>query len=157
MIEFTKILFCLSHVDRVADVCLLIQTINTNASRWTVAFVSTRQSRFCSLLWRFLSRSSRSWWKRWFINTSAYRGLINACSEKPDTSLKDHFISTAVSKRTSKEIQNDLLDCILTVYQNYINNKKCKAKTNIFFNQFRQKILCFTRFVIGSCLSIRFK
>ncbi|GBM26564.1 hypothetical protein AVEN_205677-1, partial [Araneus ventricosus] len=44
-----------------------------------------------------------------------------------DSSLKDHLTSATVSKRTSKEIQNDLLDCMLTVYQNHIKNEISKA------------------------------
>ncbi|GBN47597.1 hypothetical protein AVEN_32787-1, partial [Araneus ventricosus] len=44
-----------------------------------------------------------------------------------DSSLKDRLTSAAIFKRTSKEIQNDLLDCMLTVCQNHIKNEISKA------------------------------
>ncbi|GBN55864.1 hypothetical protein AVEN_273038-1 [Araneus ventricosus] len=50
------------------------------------------------------------------LNTGDFRGLINFLAEL-DSSLKDHLTSATVSKGTSKEIQNDLLDCMLTVCQ----------------------------------------
>ncbi|GBO00778.1 hypothetical protein AVEN_181670-1 [Araneus ventricosus] len=48
------------------------------------------------------------------LNTGNFRGLINFSAEL-DSSLKDHLTSATVFKGTSKEIQNDLLDCMLTV------------------------------------------
>ncbi|GBL64900.1 hypothetical protein AVEN_236885-1, partial [Araneus ventricosus] len=44
-----------------------------------------------------------------------------------DSSLKGHLTSATVFKRMSKEIQNDLLDCMLTVCQNHIKNEISKA------------------------------
>ncbi|GBN39791.1 hypothetical protein AVEN_217721-1 [Araneus ventricosus] len=44
-----------------------------------------------------------------------------------DSSLKDHLTSATVFKGTSKEIENDLLDCMLTVCQNHIKNEISKA------------------------------
>ncbi|GBN30192.1 Zinc finger MYM-type protein 1 [Araneus ventricosus] len=60
------------------------------------------------------------------VNTGVFRGLINFSAEL-DTSLKDHLTSATVFKRMSKEIQNDLLDCMLTVCQNHIRNEISKA------------------------------
>ncbi|GBO22897.1 hypothetical protein AVEN_3784-1 [Araneus ventricosus] len=60
------------------------------------------------------------------LNTGVFRGLINFSVEL-DSSLKDHLTSATVFKGTSKEIQNDLLDCMLTVCQNHIKNEISKA------------------------------
>ncbi|GBM68907.1 hypothetical protein AVEN_117474-1 [Araneus ventricosus] len=63
------------------------------------------------------------------INTGVFRGLINFSAEL-DSSLKDHLTSAIVSKRTSKEIQNDFLDCMLTVCQNHI---KMRSQKQVLF------------------------
>ncbi|GBM83211.1 hypothetical protein AVEN_262687-1 [Araneus ventricosus] len=55
-----------------------------------------------------------------------FRGLINFSAEL-DSSLKDYLTSATVFKGTSKEIQNDLLDCMLTVSQDHIKNKISEA------------------------------
>lgn len=60
------------------------------------------------------------------LNPGVFRGLINFSAEL-DTSLKDHLTSATVFKGTSKEIQNDLLGCMLTVCQNHIKNEIAKA------------------------------
>ncbi|GBM24686.1 hypothetical protein AVEN_46186-1 [Araneus ventricosus] len=60
------------------------------------------------------------------LNTEVFRGLINFSPEL-DSSLKDHLTSATVFKGTSKEIQNDLLDCMLTVCQNHIKNEISKT------------------------------
>ncbi|GBM37489.1 hypothetical protein AVEN_263161-1 [Araneus ventricosus] len=60
------------------------------------------------------------------LNTEVFRGLINFSAEL-DSSLKDHLTSATLFKGTSKEIQNDLLDCMLTVCQDHIKNEITKA------------------------------
>ncbi|GBM89092.1 Zinc finger MYM-type protein 1 [Araneus ventricosus] len=60
------------------------------------------------------------------LNTGVFIGLINFSVEL-DSSLKDHLTSATVFKGTSKEIQNDLLDCMFTVCQNHIKNEISKA------------------------------
>ncbi|GBM41173.1 hypothetical protein AVEN_35745-1 [Araneus ventricosus] len=56
------------------------------------------------------------------LNTGVFRVLINFSTEL-DSSLIDHLTSATVFKGTSKEIQNHLLDCMLTVCQNHIKNE----------------------------------
>ncbi|GBL86441.1 Zinc finger MYM-type protein 1 [Araneus ventricosus] len=60
------------------------------------------------------------------LNTGVFRGLINFSAEL-DSSLKDHLTSATVFKGTSKEIQHDLLDCMLTVCQNHIKSEISEA------------------------------
>lgn len=43
------------------------------------------------------------------------------------SSLKDYLNSVNVFKRMSKEIRDDLLDCMLTVCQNHIKNEISKV------------------------------
>lgn len=52
-------------------------------------------------------------------NQGVFRGLINLCSDL-DPNLRDNFINSVVFKGTSKIIQNELLDFILTVARNNI-------------------------------------
>ncbi|XP_008188288.1 zinc finger MYM-type protein 1-like [Acyrthosiphon pisum] len=52
-------------------------------------------------------------------NQGVFRGLIDLCSNL-DPNLRDHFQNSVVFKGTSKIIQNELLDCILTVARNQI-------------------------------------
>ncbi|GBM91190.1 hypothetical protein AVEN_184527-1 [Araneus ventricosus] len=59
------------------------------------------------------------------LNTGVFRGLVNFSAEL-ESSLKDHLTSATVRKGTSKEIQNDLLDYMLTVCQNHIKNEILK-------------------------------
>lgn len=53
------------------------------------------------------------------VNPGVFRGLIDYSSEL-DNALKNHLQTATVFKGTSKDIQNELLDCILRVTQNYI-------------------------------------
>ncbi|KAF0702099.1 zinc finger MYM-type protein 1-like, partial [Aphis craccivora] len=53
------------------------------------------------------------------INPGVFRRLINFSAEL-DSALKTHLEKTTVFKGISKEIQNDILDCTLTVCQNQI-------------------------------------
>ncbi|CAH2006566.1 unnamed protein product [Acanthoscelides obtectus] len=49
-----------------------------------------------------------------FQNPGIFRGLINFFAEL-DTTLSEHINNASIFKGTSKEIQNDPLDCILEV------------------------------------------
>ncbi|XP_044749776.1 zinc finger MYM-type protein 1-like [Coccinella septempunctata] len=53
-------------------------------------------------------------------NPGIFQGLINYTAEI-DKTLKDHLERATVFKGTSKEIQNDLLDCIFEVYQEIVS------------------------------------
>lgn len=55
-----------------------------------------------------------------------FRGPIYF-SAKLDTSLKDYLTSVTGFKGTSKEIQNDLLDYVLTACQSHIKNEISEA------------------------------
>lgn len=52
-------------------------------------------------------------------NPGIFRGLINFSAEL-DKTLEEHLEKATVFKGVSKEIQNDILDCILEVYQERI-------------------------------------
>lgn len=52
-------------------------------------------------------------------NPGIFLGLINYTAEL-DKTLKEHLESSTVFKGTSKEIQNDLLDCIFEVYREIV-------------------------------------
>ncbi|GBN73864.1 hypothetical protein AVEN_189452-1 [Araneus ventricosus] len=60
------------------------------------------------------------------LNTGVFRGLVNFSAEF-DSSLKDHLTNAIVFKGKSKEIQNDLLGCMLTVCRNHMKNEISKA------------------------------
>ncbi|XP_031357512.1 uncharacterized protein LOC116181298 [Photinus pyralis] len=55
-------------------------------------------------------------------NAGIFRGLINFSAEL-DKTLQDHLQNASVFKGTSKEIQNDLLACILEVYYEEIRKE----------------------------------
>ena len=55
-------------------------------------------------------------------NPGIFRGLINFSAEI-DIALKEHFSKATVFKGTSKEIQNDLLTCMLDVYHERIREE----------------------------------
>lgn len=55
------------------------------------------------------------------VNPGIFKGLINFSAEL-DSALKTHLEKATVFKGTSKMIQNDILDCTLTVCQNKIKN-----------------------------------
>lgn len=56
------------------------------------------------------------------VNPGIFRGLIDFTSEL-DTLLKDHLKRATVFKGTSKEIQNDLLQCMLDVCRDEIKTE----------------------------------
>ncbi|GBM34209.1 hypothetical protein AVEN_60557-1 [Araneus ventricosus] len=56
------------------------------------------------------------------LNTGDFRGLINFSAEL-DSSLKDHLTSATVFKGMSKEIQNDLLDCLSSKSTRFVTEK----------------------------------
>jgi len=56
------------------------------------------------------------------INPGVFRGLINFSAEL-DSALKTYLEKATVFKGISKEIQNDILDCTLTVCQNQIKTE----------------------------------
>ncbi|GBN64949.1 hypothetical protein AVEN_135904-1 [Araneus ventricosus] len=81
----------------------------------------------CILFWGVFELALRGHDKREdSLNTGVFRGLIDFSAEL-DSSLKDHLTSATAFKGTSKEIQNDLLDCILPGCQNHIKNEISKA------------------------------
>lgn len=53
------------------------------------------------------------------LNPGIFKGLVNFSAEL-DSSLKEHLSTATVFKGTSKEIQNELLDCMLFVCQENI-------------------------------------
>lgn len=53
------------------------------------------------------------------LNPGIFKGLVNFSAEL-DSSLKEHLSTATVFKGTSKEIQNELLDCMLFVCQGNI-------------------------------------
>lgn len=55
-------------------------------------------------------------------NQGVFRGILDLCTDL-DSSLRDHFEKSTVFKGTSKTIQNDLLDSILSVCRNKIVNE----------------------------------
>jgi len=55
-------------------------------------------------------------------NLGIFHGILDLYIDL-DSSLRDHFEKSAVFRGTSKTIQNDLLDSILSVYQNKIVNE----------------------------------
>ncbi|XP_072377882.1 zinc finger MYM-type protein 1-like [Diabrotica undecimpunctata] len=61
------------------------------------------------------------------INPGIFRGLINFSAEL-DLALKDHLQQATVFKGTSKDIQNDLLDCMLSVCQAHIKKEIAASK-----------------------------
>ncbi|CAG9771417.1 unnamed protein product [Ceutorhynchus assimilis] len=61
------------------------------------------------------------------LNPGIFRGLINFSAEL-DLALRDHLQQPTVFKGTSKDIQNDLLECMLSVCQ--ANIKKEIASSN---------------------------
>lgn len=61
------------------------------------------------------------------VNPEVFRGLLNFSAEL-DTALKINLENTTAFKWTSKIIQNDILDCILTVCQNQIKNEINQAE-----------------------------
>lgn len=60
-------------------------------------------------------------------NPGIFKGLVNFSAEL-DTSLREHLTTATVFKGTSKEIQNELLDCMLTVCQENIKQEINSAK-----------------------------
>ncbi|XP_072380630.1 zinc finger MYM-type protein 1-like [Diabrotica undecimpunctata] len=61
------------------------------------------------------------------INPGIFRGLINFSAEL-DLALKDHLQQATVFKGMSKDIQNDLLDCMLSVCQAHIKKEIAASK-----------------------------
>lgn len=59
-------------------------------------------------------------------NPGVFRGLVNFSAEL-DASLKDHLTNATIFKGTSKQIQNDLLDCMLSVCQENIKKEIANA------------------------------
>ncbi|KAL4089358.1 hypothetical protein QTP88_024405 [Uroleucon formosanum] len=55
-------------------------------------------------------------------NQGVFRGIFDLCTDI-DSSLRDNFENTIVFRGTSKTIQNDLLDSILSVCRNKIVNE----------------------------------
>ncbi|KAL4126426.1 hypothetical protein QTP88_010648 [Uroleucon formosanum] len=55
-------------------------------------------------------------------NQGVFRGILDLCIDL-DSSLRDHFEKSTVFRGTSKTIQNDLLDSILSVCRNKIVNE----------------------------------
>lgn len=55
-------------------------------------------------------------------NPGIFLGLINYTAEL-DKTLKEHLESSTVFKGTSKEIQNDLLDCIFELYRKTVTRE----------------------------------
>lgn len=60
-------------------------------------------------------------------NPGIFKGLINFTAEL-DGAMKEHLDSATVFKGTSADIQNDLLDCILTVCQDHIMTEISESK-----------------------------
>eukprot|EP00102_Acyrthosiphon_pisum_P014947 XP_008185265.1 PREDICTED: uncharacterized protein LOC103310034 [Acyrthosiphon pisum] len=56
------------------------------------------------------------------VNPEVFKGLINFTAEL-DYALKTHLEKATVFKGISKEIQNDILDCTLTICQNQIKTE----------------------------------
>lgn len=61
------------------------------------------------------------------VNPGIFRGLINFSAEL-DLALRDHLQQATVFKGTSKDIQNDLLECILFVCQAHIKKEIAASK-----------------------------
>lgn len=55
-------------------------------------------------------------------NPGIFRGLVNFASSL-DAALKEHLEGATVFRGTSKTIQNELLDCMLTVVKEYIHKE----------------------------------
>lgn len=60
------------------------------------------------------------------INLGIFRGLIDFSSEL-DTALREHLSTATVFRGTSKDIQNDLLSCMLHVCHERIKQEVMKA------------------------------
>lgn len=56
------------------------------------------------------------------LNPGIFKGLVNFSAEL-DFALRDHLQQATVFKGTSKEIQNDLLECMLSVCQAHIKEE----------------------------------
>ena len=56
------------------------------------------------------------------LNPGIFKGLINFSAEL-DLALRDHLQQATVFKGTSKDIQNDLLECMLSVCQAHIKKE----------------------------------
>lgn len=61
------------------------------------------------------------------INPGIFRGLINFSAEL-DLALRDHLDQSTVFKGTSKDIQNELLDCMLSVCHAHIKKEIAASK-----------------------------
>lgn len=61
------------------------------------------------------------------LNPGIFKGLINFSAEL-DLALREHLQQATVFKGTSKEIQNDLLDCMLSVCQTHIKKEIADSK-----------------------------
>lgn len=59
-------------------------------------------------------------------NPGIFRGLVNFASSL-DAALKQHLEGATVFRGTSKTIQNELLDCMLTVVKEYIHEEVTAA------------------------------
>ncbi|XP_056089373.1 zinc finger MYM-type protein 1-like [Rhinichthys klamathensis goyatoka] len=59
-------------------------------------------------------------------NPGIFRGLVNFASSL-DAALKEHLEGATVFRGTSKTIQNELLDCMLTVVKEYIHEEVTAA------------------------------
>lgn len=60
-------------------------------------------------------------------NPGIFQGLINYAAEL-DKTLKKHLETATVFKGTSKEIQNDLLDCIFEIYREEVSTEINNAR-----------------------------
>lgn len=56
------------------------------------------------------------------LNPGIFKGLVNFSTEL-DFALRDHLQQATVFKGTSKEIQNDLIECMLSVCQAHIKEE----------------------------------
>ncbi|XP_057658705.1 zinc finger MYM-type protein 1-like [Diorhabda carinulata] len=61
------------------------------------------------------------------VNPGIFRGLINFSGEL-DLALRDHLQQATVFKGTAKDIQNDLLECMLSVCQAHIKKEIAESK-----------------------------
>ena len=60
------------------------------------------------------------------INKGNYLELLDLLSRE-EKLLREHFMSSSVFKRTSSDIQNDLVSCIASVLKTKISNVLQKA------------------------------
>lgn len=61
------------------------------------------------------------------LNPGIFKGLINFSAEL-DLALREHLQQATVFKGTSKDIQNDLLECMLSVRHRHIKEQIAASK-----------------------------